>query len=130
MYLCLHKLRPQYGKIIHCIKPKENLSHRFLHSFISRFSYVSNASNLFILKTGLFLKTLLPRCWFSSIACPFYSLYMQIYLLNTCKLNWEENVFDFYLESVAYFNLIINSNCLFNNNMRIGTYLDQTQAIL
>ena len=33
---------------------------------------------------------------------PFRFLYMQIYLLNTCKLDWEENLFDFYVESIAF----------------------------
>ena len=26
----------------------------------------------------------------------------EIYLLNACKLDWEENLFDFYVESIAF----------------------------
>ena len=27
---------------------------------------------------------------------------MQVYPLNACKLDWEENLFDFYVESIAF----------------------------
>ena len=47
-------------------------------------------------------KKLLMLCWFSSIECPFCSLYIQTYLLNACKLGCEQNLFDFYVESVAF----------------------------
>ena len=26
----------------------------------------------------------------------------EIYLLNACKMDWEENLFDFYVEPVAF----------------------------
>ena len=53
-------------------------------------------------------------------------LYMLIYPLNPCKLDPEANLFNCYVELIA---LIINKSCLYNSNMRIDTYLDQTQAI-
>ena len=39
-------------------------------------------------------KILLTRFWFSSIRCHLHSLYMQmqIYPLNACELDWEENI--------------------------------------
>ena len=48
------------------------------------------------------------------------------YTLNACKVEWEENIFDFYVEPIAlemqntyYHNFIlINSSHLFNSNMR------------
>ena len=55
--------------------------------------------------------------------------------LNSSKLDWEENLFDFYVESIAFrinmcnFNLIINDSHLYASNMAIGIYHDQTQAI-
>ena len=48
-----------------------SFSFEFLHSFF---------------KQVCFEKKLLTHCWFSSIWCPFHSLYMQIYHLNACKL--------------------------------------------
>ena len=62
--------------------------------------------------------------------------YIQIYPLNACKLALEENFFDFYVKSIAFrieilinFNLIINDSRVYNSNMRIGKYLNQTRAI-
>ena len=49
----------------------------------------------------------------------------------------RNSLFDFYTESLAFriknihernFNLIIKDSRLFNSNMRIDIYLDQTQA--
>ena len=40
-------------------------------------------------------RTLLTRYWFSSIGRP---IYKYIYPLNIFKLDWEENLFDFYVE--------------------------------
>ena len=52
------------------------------------------------------------------------------------KVDGEENLFDLYVESVAFkmkilinINIIISDSRLYNSNMRISTYLDQTQAI-
>ena len=45
---------------------------------------------------------LLKHCPFSSIGCPLCFLYNQIYLVNACKLDSEENCFYFYVESVAF----------------------------
>ena len=64
---------------------------------------------------------------------------LQIYPLNACKIDWEENLYDFNVESIDFkikilinitnFDLIINDIRLYNSNTRIGAYLDQTQAI-
>ena len=43
-------------------------------------------------------KTAYALLVFSSLLCCYY---MQIYLLNTCKLD-EENLFDFYVESMVF----------------------------
>ena len=62
--------------------------------------------------------------------------YMQVNVLNFCKLDWEENLFDFYVESIAFRIKIlinvtsINSSSLFNSNMKIDTNLDQTDSQL
>ena len=55
---------------------------------------------------------------------------MQIYPLNACELDWEENLFNFYINSFQNlntyernFNLIINDSRLFNSNTRIGNYV-------
>ena len=34
---------------------------------------------------------------------------MQIYFLNACKLDWEENLFGFYAESIVFRIKIINN---------------------
>ena len=49
-----------------------------------------------------FAKTLIVQCWFSSIRCPCRSLYMQLYPLDACNLDQEENLFDIYLEPIAF----------------------------
>ena len=68
-------------------------------------------------------------CWFSSIEFSFCSLYMQIYLLNVCKLNWERKPFWFlcrinsFQNQNAYkrnFKLIINNSHMFYSNIRNG----------
>ena len=33
---------------------------------------------------------------------PFEKFNSEIYLLDTCKLNWEDNLFDFYVDSIAF----------------------------
>ena len=96
----------------------------FIHS-----CFFIHSLNRFVLKKA-------PYALLSSSRCPFCYLYMQIYI--ACKLDWEENIFDWSVESVAFrikiimhnFSLIINHSCLPDSNMRIGTYLDQTQAIM
>ena len=60
-------------------KSKSSFSHSFIAVF--PFSFFSNATNF----GGLF-----------------HSLYMQIYILNACKLDWEEKLFDFYVESIPF----------------------------
>ena len=37
----------------------------------------------------------------------------EIYLLNACKLDWEENLFDFYVESIAFRIKILINKTLF-----------------
>ena len=110
----------------------------FFHSFIAvfLFSFVGNTMNFFIHSLNRFVLKKAPYALLSSSRCPFCYLYMQIYI--ACKLDWEENIFDWSVESVAFrikiimhnFSLIINHSCLPDSNMRIGTYLDQTQAIM
>ena len=63
------------------------------------------------------------------------ALYANIHF-KYLKVDGEENLFDFYVESVAFkmkilinINIIISDSRLYNSNMRISTYLDQTQAI-
>ena len=59
---------------------------------------------------------------------------MQVNDLNVCKLDWEENLFDFcrvnsFQNQNTYecnFDVIIYNSSLFN----IHTYLDKTQAIM
>ena len=64
--------------------------------------------------------------------------YMQVNPLNTCKLDWEENLFWYLCRINSFqnqntyrytFNLIINDTRLYNSDIRTGTNLDQTQAI-
>ena len=57
------------------------------------------------------------------------------FLLNACKLHWKGNLSDFYVESIAFrINILINATSSYEStaaaNMIIGTYLDQTQAIM
>ena len=60
---------------VHCIKLEESQSHHFpIHCWLLVFFN-----------------------WM-----PFSSSYRQIYLLNTCKLDGEENLFDFYVESITF----------------------------
>ena len=65
-------------------------------------------------------------------------LSIQIYPLNACKLDWEENFFNFNVESIAFrikilINvtsiLIFSDSHMYNSNMKIGKYLYQTHAI-
>ena len=95
---------------MHCIKLGESQSHHFLF-IISRFSFVSNATIFFIHSLNMFA---LEK-----------------------KLAGEENPFGFYVESIAFrmkilrnFHLIIKDSSQIDSNMRKGTYLDQTQAII
>ena len=77
----------------------------FFDSFVVIFSFffVHNAMNFFIHSLNRFVfEKLFTGCRFSSVLCSFLSLYMQIYLLNACKLNWEEKLFGFYAESIAF----------------------------
>ena len=132
MFLSLNKLSRKYGKrivlifYIGCIMP-------IFPFILSCFSVVSNAMNFFIhFQTGLFWKKTAYALLVLFSRVP----YSQIYLLNACKLALEENLFDFYVKSIAFrieilinFNLIISDSRLYNSNMRIGKYLNQTQAI-
>ena len=56
-----------------------SLSHPFKAAFLS--SFVSNAKKF---------------------GCSLRSLFMQIYFLKACKMDWEENFFDFNVESIAF----------------------------
>ena len=112
MYLCLNKLMNKYGKrivlffyffiFLHCIKPEETQSHIFTIIF-SRFSFVSNTTNFFIHSLNWFVltfeKILHTQCWFSSFKCPCRS---QIYTLDACNLDSEENLFNIDVESIAF----------------------------
>ena len=103
MYLSLNKLKSLYGKTavlifyIHCIKLEESQSHHFLTCS----SFASKATNFFIHSLNRFL--LKKNClrvagFYQSVA-----LYANtVYPLNTCKLDREENLFDFYVESIAF----------------------------
>ena len=98
----LNKLMSKYGKrivlvfYIYCINLKKKSKSSFSHSFLAIYSLlVLQQISSFILEQVCFEKTLLTGCWFSCTWCPFCSLHMQIYLLNSCKLDWEENIFDF-----------------------------------
>ena len=95
--LCLNKLTSKYGKrivlfffIYFCVKLKKRQS-SFSHSFIAEFPFcfVSNTTNF---------------------GCPFRPLHMQIYILNACKLGWEENLFDFCVEWIAFRKRILQLN--------------------
>ena len=41
----------------------------------------------------------------------------EIYLLNACKLDWEVNLFDFFLESIALRIKILVNSCLFTSKL-------------
>ena len=70
--------------------------------FLAVFS-VSYATNFFIHSLNrCFLKKLLMHCWFSAMRCSFCSLHIQIYPLNACTLDWEENLFGLYAQSIAF----------------------------
>ena len=84
----LNKLASKCGKLIVLI----------FYIFILRRFFVSNAMKFFIYSlTGLFLKNAYALLVFFNRV-----LYMQIYLWNACKLDWEENLFDLYVESIAF----------------------------
>ena len=106
MFLCLNRLMSKYGKRIVLIflyalyKARRNSESSFSHSSVFHLLVMQRISSFF--KQVYFEKILLARCWFPSTRCPFRSLYMQIYPLNTCKLDLEENLFDFYVESVTF----------------------------
>ena len=95
-------------------------------------------SSLIPVETGLFWKNATNALQVSSIGYPFHSLYMQTCPSNACKLDWQENfLVSMYITNFQNqntyennFNLIINGSRLFNRNMGIGTYLNQTQAIM
>ena len=94
--------KKNYPNFLYTIYKTQRMLEALLsHSSIAVFSFffVRNAMNFFIHSlNNFFLKKLLVHCWFPSIKCPLPSLYMQIYLLNAC----EENLFDFYVESIAF----------------------------
>ena len=74
----------------------------FFDWFLAVFS-VSYATNFFIHSLNrCFLKKLLMHCWFSAMRCSFCSLHIQIYPLNACTLDWEENLFGLYAQSIAF----------------------------
>ena len=89
--------------------------------------------NFFIHSLNRFVfEKLFTGCRFSSVLCSFLSLYMQIYLLNARKLNWEEKLVGFYAESIAFtikifmrITLIINDSSVCLKVTCIGRYLDQ-----
>ena len=109
--MSLFKQVIKYGKRIALIflytlyKAWRTSESSFSDSFIVIFSFffIYNAMNFFIHSLNRFVfEKLFTGCWFSSVLCSFLSLYMQIYLLNACKLNWEEKLFGFYAESIAF----------------------------
>ena len=144
MYLCLHKLISKYGKrivlifyIYLCIKVEESQSHQIFAFILSPFSFVRNATNFFIHSLSRFIskkkKKLLLCYWFSSVWGPFYSLYMQICLLNTCKLDWEKNLFNFYVESIAFrIKILINitsfAHAIYHTSKRFCTSISPERA--
>ena len=123
--------------MINCIKLLSFEKSKFSHlDLVSRFLFVSNATNFFIhsLKGLVLKKPCLYVAGFLQLgALP--SLNMQIYPFIARTLDCEENLFDFYVESIAFrikihkFNLIINDSRLYTSNIRIDIYLDQIQSI-
>ena len=52
---------------------------------------------------------------------------MQICPLNACKLDWEENLFDFYVESLAFrIKILINVTSMYCDGVVLEIYLDYT----
>ena len=84
---CLNKLTSKHGKRItlffqiNCINIEECRSHGFLICFEKELRTLSSIS---------------------STACYLCSFYLQIYLLNACKLDREENLFEFNVKSIAF----------------------------
>ena len=114
----------------------------FPHSFtaIFPFSFVSDATNFFIHSLNVCFK-IKCLCWllvfFNQVAFLFL-VYANITFTHSqtglrrepfwflCRINsfQNQNTYE------CNFNLIINNSYLFNSNMRTGTYLDQTHAIM
>ena len=105
MNLHLNKLNSKYGKrigqmfYIQCLK-------LIIFLFICNcFFLISNATNFFShsLNRFVFKKTAYAfLIFFNLVHC------MQIYPLNSCKLDWEENLFNVYIESIVFRIKILN----------------------
>ena len=107
----LNKTTRKYGKrialifYIHCTKLEE-VRVIIFSLFLSRFCSVSNAINFFIHSLNRFV---LKKTTYALLLFFNWVPYMQTYLLNACKLDGEENLFDFYVESIAFsFKILIN----------------------
>ena len=102
---------------------------------LSRFSFVNNATNFLIHSLNKFVlkKILLTRYCFSSIWCHFRSLYMLIYPLTACKLDWKKPLgflcrINSFQNQNTYLQVNNQQQPLWSSNMRKGTYLDWTQT--
>ena len=125
MYLCLNKLTSKYGKrivqiFLYTLYEAWRISAIIFQFIFSCFSFFSNATNSFIHSLNSFILKK-SWCWFPSSRCPFCFLYIQIYLLSACKVDWEENLFDFRIKILM--NITSVSWPISERNRRIGCFV-------
>ena len=122
---------------IHCVKLEECQESSFSHSFIAVFifSFVNNATNFFIHSLNRFVlkkkkkKKLAYALLLFFNWMPFYFLvYVNVYL-NAGKLDWEENLFDFYVESIAFTIKILMKTFIFYYKFFISVVIKHCSSL-
>ena len=111
IFITFSRTDVKYGKtivliLLHTLYKALRMSElSFSNSFVSifLFSFAINATNFVIHSSCRFvLKKTTHAFPVSSLKYIFCSLYMQMYILNACKLDWDESLFDFCVESLAF----------------------------
>ena len=109
MYLCLTKLMSKYEKkywpnfCIYTLNSSKKVRVIVFPLILDRSSFLGKATNFFIDSLNKFVlkKYCQHIAGFFQSGDLFWFLYMQKYLIS-CKLDWEENLFYFYVESKAF----------------------------
>ena len=142
MYLSLNRLTNKYGKrivliFLYPMYKAPSMSESYFCQPLFLFSLVCNATNFFICSLNRWKKASYALLVFFNWVAFLFLVYADIPFkrLQTglrrkpfwflCKINnfQNQNTYE------RNFKVIINISRLFNSNMRISTYLDQTRTI-